>query len=200
MTSPGAVLVMMHGLTGSADLMRPLADLLQPKGWGLLIPEGPVSHPKRGLALWLRDAEPSDPIDVPIMEGIRSTAEDLATSITSSSPANAPLVVGGFSQGAAMALELLHTDIEPRIRAVLVLGGKSADPDRLANRLATIEPRRALWMHGERDLIVPISQAEEMYYLLINAGWEVEQMVHHKGHMVDPSRVDEIRRWISDVI
>ena len=31
-------LVMMHGMTGTSDMMRPFAEKILPKGWNLLVP------------------------------------------------------------------------------------------------------------------------------------------------------------------
>ena len=51
-------LVMLHGLTGTPEMIRPLAETLCPPGWEILLPEGPFKHPERGSGWWIRDAPP----------------------------------------------------------------------------------------------------------------------------------------------
>ena len=45
-------LVMMHGMTGTAAMMRPFAEKVLPDGWNLLVPEAEFSHPNRGFTWW----------------------------------------------------------------------------------------------------------------------------------------------------
>ena len=45
-------LVMMHGMTGTADMMRPFAEKILPEGWTLIVPEARYKHPMRGLTWW----------------------------------------------------------------------------------------------------------------------------------------------------
>ena len=56
-------LVMLHGLTGTPEMIRPLAETLCPPGWDILLPEGPFKHPERGSGWWIRDAPPETPLD-----------------------------------------------------------------------------------------------------------------------------------------
>ena len=41
-------LIMMHGMTGDASMMRPFAEKILPDGWTLLVPEARFAHPTRG--------------------------------------------------------------------------------------------------------------------------------------------------------
>ena len=41
-------LVMMHGMTGTAEMMRPFAEKILPDGWALLVPDARFAHPAIG--------------------------------------------------------------------------------------------------------------------------------------------------------
>ena len=46
-------LVMMHGMTGTAEMMRPFAEKILPEGWNLLVPRAEFwLHPNRGYTWW----------------------------------------------------------------------------------------------------------------------------------------------------
>ena len=45
-------LIMMHGMTGDASMMRPFAEKILPEGWTLIVPEARYNHPMRGLTWW----------------------------------------------------------------------------------------------------------------------------------------------------
>ena len=45
-------LVMMHGMTGTSEMMRPFAEKILPEGWNLLVPQAEFEHPNRGYTWW----------------------------------------------------------------------------------------------------------------------------------------------------
>ena len=184
-------LVMLHGLTGTADMIRPLGETLCPKGWDLLLPEGPHLHPKRGRGWWIRDAPPETPLDRNTLSQVDESLASLLTQIPSG-----PLIVGGFSQGSALAQELLTTDFAKEIYGVMVIGGKSVRPMDLRLSLAEGNPKRFISMHGESDHIVPMWQADQTVEIFEEAGWDVTVLRHHKGHMVNISQQQELIDWV----
>ena len=50
-------LLMMHGMTGTADMMRPFAEAILPEGWTLLVPEGRFPHPQAVQIYWSASAQ-----------------------------------------------------------------------------------------------------------------------------------------------
>jgi predicted esterase len=184
-------LVMLHGLTGTAEMIRPLGEALCPAGWDLLLPEGPHVHPKRGRGWWIRDAPPETPLDGNTLSQVDESLASLLTQIP-----RGPLIVGGFSQGSALAQELLTTDFAKEIYGVIVIGGKSARPMDLRLSLSEGNPKRLISMHGESDHIVPLWQADETVGIFEEAGWDVTVLRHHKGHMVNLSQQQELVDWV----
>ena len=184
-------LVMLHGLTGTPEMIRPLAETLCPPGWNILLPKGPFKHPERGYGWWIRDAPPETPLDGITLSQVDESLSTLIPQIPSG-----PLSVGGFSQGSALAQELLSTEFAAQIHGVIVIGGKSARPVELRLSLDGSTPKRLISMHGESDHIVPMWQADQTVEIFQEAGWDVTILRHHKGHMVDLSQQQTLIDWI----
>lgn len=184
-------LVMLHGLTGTAEMIRPLAESLCPPGWNIVLPEGPLEHPERGKGWWIRDAPPETPLD-------QSSFAQIDQSLASIEPLlpDGPLIVGGFSQGSALAQELLGTKFADQILGVIVIGGKSARPVELRLTLSNMEPKRMISMHGDSDHIVPMWQADQTVEIFQEANWDITILRHHKGHMVNLAQQQELVDWV----
>ena len=184
-------LVMLHGLTGTPDMIRPLAESLCPSGWNILLPEGPFIHSERGRGWWIRDAPPETPLDESSFIQIEQSLSQLESMMP-----DGPLIVGGFSQGTALAQELLATRHGERIHGVLVIAGKSARPDTLRSTLSELPTRRLLSMHGESDHLVPLSQGDETVEIFREANWDITVLRHHKGHMVNLAQQQALAEWV----
>ena len=107
-----------------------------------------------------------------------------------------PLIVGGFSQGGAIASMMLEHSIQDRIVGLVLIGTKTINPDGLISAVSKIWPRPIAWMHGEKDHLVPISVGEEHLKIFEDQSWPVTKIKHHKGHMVDISKMEELVRAI----
>jgi len=184
-------LVMLHGLTGTPEMIRPLAESLCPPGWDVVLPEGPFVHPERGRGWWIRDAPPETPLDQSSFSQIDQSLVSLETQIP-----EGPLIVGGFSQGSALAQELLGTKFANQIRGLIVIGGKSARPVELRLTLSNLPPMRLISMHGDRDHIVPMWQADQTVEIFHEANWDITILRHHKGHMVNIAQQQELVDWV----
>ena len=145
---------MMHGMTGDASMMRPFAEKILPEGWTLLVPEARFPHPTRGYTWWRYEDFEADVTRrmslsrVELMD-VDSSLSQLEKLIAEQAPMG-PLVVGGFSQGGAMAQELLQLPIADRIQGVVCIATRLVRPMELRLRLSDLESKRLFWMHGER--------------------------------------------------
>lgn len=193
-------LVMLHGMTGTSNKMLPLANKLVPSNWEIFCPEAIIPHPTRGgFAWWLRDEfnDPSGPLN-PLDEKSMEQARDSVTRVIEEIP-EGPLIIGGFSQGGAIASLMLERSIQDRIIGLILIGTKTINPDGLISAVSKIWPRPVVWMHGEKDHLVPISVGEEHVRIFEDAFWPVTRIKHHKGHMVDISKMDELARTIQSM-
>ena len=175
-------------MTGNASMMRPFAEKILPEGWTLLVPEARFNHPIRGFTWWRYDDFDADvtrrmSLSRTELMDVDSSLSQLEKLIAEEAPLG-PLVVGGFSQGGAMAQELLQLPVADRIQGVVCMGTRLVRPMELRLRLAELETKRMFWMHGEKDVRVPIEDGWAIAHLFESAGWAVELIEHPKGHMI----------------
>ncbi|RAH16928.1 MAG: hypothetical protein CMB58_002675 [Methanobacteriota archaeon] len=182
-------LVMMHGMTGTSEMMRPLAESLAPDGWSVMCPQAEIEHPTRGgFAWWLRADDPTLPLD----EESQGQVGDSIKRILEGLP-EGPVIVGGFSQGGAIASALLETGSQDRICGLVLIGTKTVRAESLRDSLPFLKPRPIAWMHGSRDHLVPIEHAREHADIFEDAGWPVTRLEHEKGHMVNLNQIEELK-------
>jgi len=189
-------LVMMHGMTGTAEMMRPFAEKILPDGWNLLVPQAEFEHPARGYTWWryeggdnpgrriLTSKELSD-VDASLLKLSQLLPDD-------------ELVLGGFSQGGAMAQELLQFDLN--VLGVVAIGTRVVRPLELRARLSDISTSKLLWMHGETDHRVSLDAGLEIPSLFEDSGWDVTRIKHPKGHMIPVEFHSTINEWLRNVI
>ena len=185
-------LVMLHGMTGTSEKMQPLAESLAPDGWNIVCPQAEIEHPTRGgFAWWLRAEDPT----LPLNSESQKQVEDSMQSVIREIP-NGPLIIGGFSQGGAIASALLETELHERILGLVLIGTKTVRPDFLRESLPFLKPREVVWMHGRKDHLVPLEVAKEHAEIYESAGWPVTRLEHEKGHMVNLNQLDELKNSI----
>jgi predicted esterase len=107
-----------------------------------------------------------------------------------------PLVVGGFSQGGAMAQEMLQLPMADRIIGVIAIGTRLVRGMELGLRLAELDPKHLFWMHGERDVRVSIQDGWAVAHTFEAAGWALELIEHPKGHMIPMEHHDALKEWL----
>tara|TARA_B100000315_G_C14502547_1_gene553025 strand:+ start:104 stop:691 length:588 start_codon:yes stop_codon:yes gene_type:complete len=187
-------LVMLHGYSGTAEMIRPLAEQLCPEEWQVCDINGPFPHPQRGYAWWSWNEKKSASFDINKLKELNESVAHVLSSL----PEDGPLIVGGFSQGAAVAQELLLTEVAHRIAGVLVIGSKTARPLLLLEKLAELPPNRMCSMHGDSDEIISLKHGEECANIYEEGGWEVTRMHHNKGHIVDMNYLEKLKKWVSN--
>ena len=123
---------MMHGMTGTAEMMQPFAEKILPEGWTLLVPDARFNHPRRGKTWWRYEDEDPDvtrrlQLSRRELMDVDSSLSQLEKLIAEEAPLG-PLVVGGFSQGGAMAQEMLQLPLADRIIGIVALGTRLVRP------------------------------------------------------------------------
>lgn len=187
--------VMMHGMTGTSAKMLPLARQLVPEGWDIICPEAKIPHPTRGgYAWWLRSDNPTEPLDDESLSQVNESISRVISEIP-----DGPIIIGGFSQGAAIASAMLEYDIQTRIVGLVLLGTKTVRPDELREILPFMKARKVVWMHGSRDHLVPLEEGIKHIEIFEEADWEVTKLQHEKGHMVNLNQLDELRQEIQNM-
>ena len=190
-------LLMLHGLTGNANMMENFAKKICPDECDLIIPDAPFKHEKRGYCWW----EYSDEFR---RKGIlpEKTLREIQQStkfIEKSIPSDGKIIVGGFSQGAAMAQIMLLSGIADRISGLILLGTRAIIETKLRGALKIMKPIPILWMHGKNDEIIPFNEAVTLAEILEDENWDVTRIIHEKGHVIPLEHHDDIAKFIKGI-
>ena len=133
-------LVMMHGMTGTAEMMRPFAEKILPEGWSLLVPQADFEHPSRGYTWWRYEG--GDNPGRRILTAKELSDVDASLLKLSNILPDDDLVLGGFSQGGAMAQELLQ--FNHNVLGIIAIGTRAVRPLELKDRLREIHAGKLL--------------------------------------------------------
>ena len=185
-------LVMMHGMTGTSEMMRPFAEKILPSGWDLLVPQAEFEHPNRGYTWWRYEG--GDQPGRRILSATELSDVDSSLLKLSNILPDDKLVLGGFSQGGAMAQELLQFDHD--VLGIIAIGTRVVRPLELRQRLLELQPAKLLWMHGESDHRVSLDAGLEIPQIFEESGWDVLKIQHSKGHMIPIEFHFSIKEWL----
>lgn len=189
-------LVMMHGMTGTSEMMRPFAEKILPAGWNLLVPQAEFPHPNRGFTWWRYEG--GDNPGRRILSAKELSDVDSSLLKLSNMLPDDQLVLGGFSQGGAMAQELLQFDLN--ILGIVAIATRAVRPLELRDRLSEITVGKLLWMHGESDHRVSLEAGLEIPELFLESGWDVTKIQHHKGHMIPIEYHENVKDWLANLV
>ncbi len=207
---PTRTVVLLHGFGAGGDDLVPLAEYIAAPA-RYVFPAAPL--PLGGLygdarAWWeidlakleqaLRTGEIRDRrADIPegLVEARAALSRFLDALCTRYSIDDSQIVLGGFSQGAMLSLDVaLHRDTPP---AALVLMSGTLLAESLwsprMNRLATIP---VLQSHGRGDALLPFSIAEVLRDQLREAGAIVDFVEFNGGHEIPPRVLEGVTRLV----
>ena len=173
-------LVMMHGMTGTSEMMRPFAEKILPSGWDLIVPQAEFEHPNRGYTWWRYEG--GDQPGRRILSATELSDVDNSLLKLSNLLPDGQLVLGGFSQGGAMAQELLQFNLD--VLGIIAIGTRVVRPMEIRQRLQEIPKSKLLGMHGEKDHRVSLDAGIEIGEIFEESGWDVTRIQPSKGHMI----------------
>ena len=189
-------LVLMHGMTGTSEMMRPFAEKILPDGWNLLVPQAEFPHPNRGFTWWRYEG--GDNPGRRILSAKELSDVDSSLLKLSNMLPDDQLVLGGFSQGGAMAQELLQFDLN--ILGIVAIATRAVRPLELRDSLSQITVGKLLWMHGESDHRVSLEAGLEIPELFLESGWDVTKIQHLKGHMIPIEYHENVKDWLANLV
>ncbi|RVT50022.1 esterase [Rubrivivax albus] len=186
---PPQLLILLHGYGGRGALMRPLAEALRaqfPKA-AILAPDAP--HPVDGGGAgrqWFSARDLDDERRIarvedalgPLQDWVQFTQQRLGVGPQ-------PTAIGGFSQGAILALELASR-ADGLAGRVLAFAGRYA-------RLPDVAPRQTTlhFFHGAADEIIPAAHARQaLQHLGVLHGDATLDVAADVGHVLHPSLID----------
>jgi phospholipase/carboxylesterase len=211
----GPVVVLLHGFGAPGDDLVPLWRTLgAPAGTRFVFPAAPIDlgpSAMGGRAWWPLDLEElmrrralgqrRDTALVPEGADVaRAQIDALLDEVERTlRPPPGKLVLGGFSQGAMVALDVaLHS---PRALAGLVLlSGTIIAAGEWATRYETRRGLPVLMSHGQQDEILPFAISEELRDLLASHGIPVEWVPFRGGHGIPPGVISAVSAFLNRVL
>jgi len=110
------------------------------------------------------------------------------------------LVLAGFSQGGAIALQTGLRQPQ-RIAGVMALSTYLPIADKLAGEASAQNRDAPIFMaHGSYDPVIPLARAEQSRDILQSMGYKVEWREYPMPHSVCPEEVADIGAWLTAVL
>ncbi|MBO9999195.1 MAG: alpha/beta hydrolase [Cyanobacteria bacterium SID2] len=186
---PVGAIVLLHGWGANARDLASLFPLLNLPDYFYLCPDAPLPHPYApGGKMWY-DLETESRC------GLSESREQLTQWLDGlEARTGVPLsrtIVGGFSQGGAMTLDLGFCY---PLAGLVSMSGYLLDRPQQPENLPPI-----LLMHGRRDPIVPVVAARHAKDVLSELGAIVNYREFNIEHQICPQEVELLRHFVLDV-
>jgi phospholipase/carboxylesterase len=182
-------LVLLHGRGADEDDLFPLLDTLDPErrlhGY---TPRGPLALPPGGAHWYVLGG-----LGTPERETFSASYAALVAFLDGLP--HERLVLGGFSQGCAMAYALALFRGRPRPDALLAMSGFVPEVDGYELDLDSPFPRIAI-VHGIFDQTIPVQWGRAARDLLEAAGADVVYRESPIEHWIDPDVIPLLRDFV----
>jgi phospholipase/carboxylesterase len=201
----GTAVVLLHGWGAPGDDLVPLARALERERTRFFLPAGPLPEVGGGRAWWHLD-----PRDRPVhawddqevaghqphhqvTEARKAIQAVLRTVRERYRPES--LVLGGFSQGAMLSLDVALAAAPPVDKVVALSGVMLAD-SLPALKAARAQRPPVFLSHGRHDDLLAFPGAERAREMLERHGFSVTWRPFDGGHDIPPAIVEELRRFL----
>ncbi|MEL6384989.1 MAG: dienelactone hydrolase family protein [Cyanobacteria bacterium J06626_18] len=193
------LLIGLHGWGANAEDLAALADYLYLPGYRMIFPDAPFPHPYSPAGrMWYGFPENYDfrmPHDFEQRGDLKESQQQLMdwlTEITQEIDISLEQVVlAGFSQGGAMALDV---GLQLPLAGVLVLSGYLHSPPRPHPELGPV-----LVVHGHQDPVVPIRRAHETKAALEAQNVNLTYQEFDMGHEISPLVLKQIQAFCQQI-
>jgi phospholipase/carboxylesterase len=202
----GPVVVLLHGFGAPGDDLAPFWRTLRaPTGTRFVFPEAPIElgggYGNAARAWWHIDLEarmrrqaegrPPDPRDIPDgLDDARAKVDALLRELASAMQAPpARVVLGGFSQGAMLSLDVALR-LQHSLAGLVLMSGTLIAADEWRTRYGGRRGLPLFMSHGRNDEILPFPVSEALRDELDSSGMPVEWLPFRGGHGI-PWEVQE---------
>ncbi|MEK6277865.1 MAG: phospholipase [Actinomycetota bacterium] len=198
---PQGALVMMHGRGVDERDLLPLLDILDPQRRLLgICPGGPITDLPPGGRHWYVIERVGHPEPTSFHATYQRLGRFLGELLEERGITPDRAVLGGFSQGTAMAFALGLGTGRPRPAGILGLSGFiptvegwTSDP-----QLAAGLP--VFLAHGARDPIISVEFARSARETLDSLGADLTYHETPMGHAIDPRLLPEAEGWLAALV
>ena len=194
--------VLLHGFGADASDLFPLADFLDPdERWNFVFPEAPLEVPLGPMMTgrgWF-------PISVREMEGKIDFSQARPPHMDASCDLifdmlfhiNAEkCILGGFSQGAMIAVEVALNNPED-IAGLILLSGTLLDEKNWMQKAPLLKGKPFLQSHGMKDPVLPFALAQRLFKLLQDAGLEGGFVPFAGGHEIPLAVLQKTKEFLN---
>jgi phospholipase/carboxylesterase len=207
--NPGVAIIWMHGLGADGNDFVPLVRELDLRGLPAIrfvfphAKEMPVTVNGGYVMRAWYDIVGADIARREDEAGLRASQADVEALIAREQARGIGaerIILAGFSQGCAMALQtgLRHPR---RLAGLLCLSGYVPLADKLSNERSAESLATPIFMvHGRQDGVIPIARAEQSRDLLGALGYQVEWHEYPMQHSLCAQEIVDIGAWLKKVL
>jgi phospholipase/carboxylesterase len=196
---PEGALVLFHGRGADENDLFPLLDALDPERRLVgATPRGPLSLPPGGAHWYALGGIPT-PEPTTFRSTFAAAAEWLEQFLSERGLEYDRLVLGGFSQGGAMAYSLSLFSGRPRPAALTVFSSFIPAVEGFELDLSSALPPVAIG-HGTLDQVIPLEWGRRARELLERAGADVLYRETPMFHQIDPEFVRDVSARLAETL
>ena len=195
------VLLLAHGLGADENDLGSLLSYLDPEGRFLsVLPRGPVAAPP-GFAWFDMAGVTAGGGSDATFPSSHDALDDLLDEVCAAhDKPRGEAIVGGFSQGAALALALgLRRSDRAHPAGVLAMSGYLPEVDGVDLDWDAAAEIPVLVQHGTDDPMIPVERARETARTLAEHGVPVTYTEYPMGHNVAMESVQQAHEWLLEV-
>jgi phospholipase/carboxylesterase len=193
---PEGALVLLHGRGADERDLFPLLDVLDPERRLLgITPRGPLSLPPGGAHWYRLGGIPTPDPDTffPTFAAAAAFLDVLPVPIER-------VVLGGFSQGAAMSWALGLGKGRPRPAAIMALSGFMPEAEGFELDLTGLDGYPIAVAHGSHDPIIPVEFGRAAAKRVHAAGAALLWRETPVPHTIDPRVLPELQAFVAAAI
>lgn len=190
------LVVLLHGWGANHEDVMAVAEFMDLSEYQLIFPNGPLSHPYNSIGkMWygfpneyrfMGTPEFGDRSDVSNSRNL--LIDFLKTQTESSGIPLSRTILGGFSQGGAMTLDV---GVRLPLAGLMVLSGYLHAP---LQPQATLPP--TLIIHGRQDTVVPLQSAYQVKTALQQLNVDIQYHEYDMGHEIRPEVLAEVQTFV----
>lgn len=191
------LLLLVHGLGADERDLAGLLPYLDPEGrFVAVLPRGPIAAPP-GFA-WYDMGAPAGSLPQGFVESVDALDDTLEAACKEYGIARASAIVGGFSQGAAVALALaLRRSVRAHPAGVLAMSPAGAYFDVLDTDWEAASAIPVLLQHGTHDPMVPVRRSQILARELAEHDVPIVYVEYPMQHQVALESVQQAREWVA---
>ena len=207
--NPTVSIIWMHGLGADGNDFVPLVkelDLRGCPGIRFIFPSAgtmPVTINNGYVMRAWYDILVSDLVRREDESGLRASQQQIEALIAREKARGilaSRIILAGFSQGCAMALQTGLRHAEP-LAGLMCLSGYLPLADKTASERAPASVQTPVFMaHGTADPVVSIDRAQQSRDLLTGMGYQVEWHEYRMQHSLCQEEIDDIGAWLKKVL